>query len=595
MIAKELRTKFLEYFELKGHTILPSASLIPEHDPTVLFTTAGMHPLVPFLLGEKHPAGKRLASVQKCIRTGDIDEVGDNWHLTFFEMLGNWSLGDYFKKEAVEMSWEFLTDRKWLGLDPKKIAVSIFVGDADAPFDKEAYNIWRQIGIPEVRIARLPKEDNWWGPAGEIGPCGPDTEIFYWSGEGPVPEKFDPKDKRWAEIWNNVFMEYNKTREGKYEPLKQKNIDTGMGLERTIAVLQSKKSVYETELFEPIIKKIIEMIGVPAGEQDEFYSNNQKAIRIIADHLKAATFILGDPAGIQPSNLRQGYILRRLIRRAIRYARLIGIDIKKEITTPVARVVVEMYKDFYPELKENENKILSELSLEEKRFEKTLELGLKEFNKMLKDSKISGAEAFILFSTYGFPLEMTRELAAENGLQIDEKAFQEEFTRHQELSRTASAGQFKGGLADSSEEVKRLHTAAHLMLAALRKVLGEHVVQRGSNITAERLRFDFSHPQKMTPEEIKKVEDLVNEQIKKNIPIVCEVMSMAEAKKKGAMGIFGNKYGEQVKVYSIGDFSKEICGGPHANNTGELGQFKIVKEEASSAGVRRIKAVLSKI
>jgi len=626
MTAKELRKKYLEYFKEKGHTVLPSASLIPEHDPTVLFTTAGMHPLVPFLLGEKHPGGKRLANVQKCVRTGDIDEVGDNWHLTFFEMLGNWSLGDYFKKEAIEMSWEFLTEKRWLGLDPNKIAVSVFAGDSDAPFDEEAYSLWRKIGIPEARIAKLPKEDNWWGPAGETGPCGPDTEIFYWSGKGEAPEKFDPKDKRWPEIWNNVFMEYEKRRkvissstevkqstsnsssdprinadssadlrgiEYEYVPLKQKNIDTGMGLERTVAILQGKESVYETELFLPIIKKIIEMAGLSAGGENEFYVSNQRAIRIIADHLKAATFILGDQIGVVPSNLRQGYVLRRLIRRAIRYAKMIGIDIKKEFTTAVAQLVVEMYKDVYPELKKNENRILSELSLEEKRFEKTLELGLKEFNKMLKDGKISGKEAFILFSTYGFPLEMTRELAIEKGLKIDEKEFRDEFKKHQELSRTASAGQFKGGLADAGEATKKLHTATHLLHAALRQVLGSHVEQRGSNITPERLRFDFSHPKKMTPEEIKKVEDLVNEQIRKALPVSFEEMTLEEAKKVGAIGLFEKKYGEKVKVYVIGNFSKEICGGPHVKNTKELGHFKIKKEESSSAGVRRIKAVLA--
>ncbi len=593
MTADQLRIKFLEYFKLKGHTILPSASLIPEHDPTVLFTTAGMHPLVPFLLGEKHPGGKRLANIQKCIRTGDIDEVGDNWHLTFFEMLGNWSLGDYFKKEAIEMSWEFLTDRKWLGLNPQKIAVSVFVGDQDAPFDEEAYNHWRKIGIPEARIAKLGKEDNWWGPAGETGPCGPDTEIFYWSGNEPVPDKFDPKDKRWTEIWNNVFMQYNKTAEGKYVPLKQKNIDTGMGLERTVAALQGKASVYGTELFQPIIKKIIEIAGVPTSTADEFYSVNQKAIRIIADHLKAATFILGDPIGVTPSNLRQGYVLRRLIRRAIRYAKLIGIDTKKDFAAPIASAVIEIYKEVYPELAKNERRIFSELNLEEKRFEKTLEVGLKEFNKMLKDGMISGKEAFILFSTYGFPLEMTRELVIEKGLEINEKEFVEEFKKHQELSRTASAGQFKGGLSDASEETKKLHTATHLLHAALREVLGPHVKQRGSNITPERLRFDFSHPQKLSESEIKRISELVNQKIKEGLSVKCEEMSVEEAKKAGAIGLFEQKYGEKVKVYSIGDFSKEICGGPHVKNTKELGQFKIQKEEASSAGVRRIKAVLT--
>jgi alanyl-tRNA synthetase len=582
MITKELRKKYLEFFGEKGHAVLPSAPLIPENDPTVLFTTAGMHPLVPFLLGEKHPAGKRLASVQKCIRTGDIDEVGDNWHGTFFEMLGNWSLGDYFKEEAIKWSWEFLTDKKWLGLDPKNLAVSVFAGDDDAPFDNEAYDLWRDLGVSKDRIAKLGKEDNWWGPAGKTGPCGPDTEMFYWAGVGQAPEKFDPQNKNWVEIWNDVFMQYNKTADGKYEPLAQKNIDTGMGLERTIAVLGNKKSIYETEVLAPLVSKIKEMAG---GDSEE------KSTRILADHVRAATFVLGDPIGVVPSNIGQGYILRRFIRRAIRHAKKLGIDVKKDVTVPLAEIVIDLYKEEYPELSEKKDKILNELQKEEDKFDKTLERGLKEFEKL---EKITGKDAFNLFTTYGFPLELTIELARDKGMQVDIGEFEEEFRKHQELSRTASAGQFKGGLADSSDEVKRLHTAAHLMLAALRKVLGTHVEQRGSNITAERLRFDFSHPQKMTSEEIKKVEDLVNGEIKKNSPIVCEVMTVDEAKKKGAMGIFGNKYGEQVKVYSAGDFSKEICGGPHADSTGELGQFKIVKEEASSAGIRRIKAVLER-
>jgi len=582
MTANELRKKYLEFFKEKKHAVLPSAPLIPENDPTVLFTTAGMHPLVPFLLGEKHPGGKRLASVQKCIRTGDIDEVGDNWHGTFFEMLGNWSLGDYFKEEAIKWSWEFLIDKKWLGLDPGKLAVSVFVGDEDAPFDKETYELWRDLGIPEERIAKLGKGDNWWGPAGKTGPCGPDTEMFYWAGEGKAPEKFDPNDKNWVEIWNDVFMQYNKTAEGKYEPLAQKNIDTGMGLERTIAVLGGKKNIYEAEVFEPLVKKIKEMAG---GDGEE------KSTRILADHVRAATFVLGDPIGVVPSNIGQGYILRRFIRRAIRHAKKLGIDTKENVTVPLAEIVIDLYRNEYPELSEKKDKILSELQKEEDKFDKTLERGLKEFEKL---EKITGKDAFNLFSTYGFPLELTMELAQDKGMHVNVHEFEEEFKKHQELSRTASAGQFKGGLADASDEVKRLHTAAHLMLAALRQVLGQHVEQRGSNITAERLRFDFPHPQKMTPEEIKKVEDLVNEQIKKNVLIVCEIMPVAEAKKKGAMGIFGNKYGEQVKVYSAGDFSKEICGGPHVDNTGELGHFKITKEEASSAGIRRIKAVLER-
>ncbi len=594
--AKELREKYLEFFKERGHAILPSAPLIPENDPTVLFTTAGMHPLVPFLLGESHPSGKRLVSVQKCIRTGDIEEVGDNWHLTFFEMLGNWSLGDYFKEEVMKWSWEFLTDKKYLGLDKKNFAVSVFAGDSDAPFDEEAYKIWQDLGVPKERIARLPKEDNWWGPAGKTGPCGPDTEMFYWAGGREAPEKFDPQDKNWVEIWNDVFMQYNKTAEGKYEPLAQKNIDTGMGLERTIGVLNGCKNVYEAEVFAPLVAEIKKMA---TADPDE------KSVRIIADHIRAATFILGDPVGVVPSNVGQGYILRRLIRRAIRYAKKIDIDISKSFTASLAEIVIGIYGEQYPELLKNKEKILGELQKEEKKFDKALENGLREFKKYLeewtqykggeeaeKKRVLSGEATFKFYETYGFPLELIREIAAEYGAEIDEKDFEAASKKHQELSRTASAGQFKGGLADSSDEVKRLHTAAHLMLAALQQVLGEHVEQRGSNITAERLRFDFSHSQKMTPEEIKKVEDLVNDQIKKNIPIVCEITTVEEAKKSGAAGIFGSKYGEKVKVYSAGDFSKEICGGPHAENTGELGSFKIIKEEASSAGIRRIKAIL---
>jgi alanyl-tRNA synthetase len=597
MTADDLRKKFLEYFKTRGHAVLPSASLIPENDPTVLFTTAGMHPLVPFLLGEKYPAGKRLASVQKCIRTGDIDEVGDNWHNTFFEMLGNWSLGDYFKEEAIKMSWEFLTDKKWLGLDKKNLAVSVFAGDEDAPFDEEAYKIWRDLGVAEERIARLPKEDNWWGPAGTTGPCGPDTEMFFWTGEGVAPEKFDPQNKNWVEIWNDVFMQYNKTADGKFEPLARKNIDTGMGLERTIGVLNGCKSVYETELFEPLLKIIEKQSG-------KKYGDNMRSFRIIVDHLKTAIMILGDTNWVAPSNVGQGYVLRRLIRRAIVQAHKLGIKIGEEIfATPFVHAVIDMYKIRYPEMELNGLRIYFELNKEYIKFFQTLEKGEKEFEKL---EKISGKDAFNLFTTYGFPLELTMELARDKGVQVDVKEFEEEFRKHQELSRTASAGQFKGGLADSSEEVKRLHTAAHLMLAALRKVLGEHVVQKGSNITAERLRFDFSHPEKMTPEEIKKVEDLVNEQIAKKIPVEMREMTMDEAKAAGAIGVFEYKYGEKVKIYTIGGpstssgsptisgppFSREICGGPHVKNTGELGHFKIAKEEASSAGIRRIKAIL---
>ncbi|MFA6215083.1 MAG: alanine--tRNA ligase [Patescibacteria group bacterium] len=577
MTSNELKEKYLKFFEKQGHKIIPSASLIPENDPTVLFTTAGMHPLVPYLLGEKHPAGQRLVDVQKCIRTSDIDEVGDNSHLTFFEMLGNWSLGDYWKKEAITWSFKFLTEE--LGIPLAKLAVSCFAGDADAPKDEESALIWQALGIKPERIAHLSRTDNWWGPAGNTGPCGPDTEMFYWTGSENPPENFDGQDSRWLEIWNDVFMQYTKTADGRYEPLAQKNVDTGMGLERTIAVLNGDDNVFASDLFKPIIEKIKGLATKP----------NEKSIRIIADHVRSATFILGDQKGITPSNLDQGYVLRRLIRRAIRHGKMIGID--KPFTFEIAKIVVEKYSADYPELKKNQGFIEEQLAREEEKFSQTLEKGIKEFEK-ISAKNISGQEAFVLFSTYGFPLEMTEELAKERGIEVDRTDFKKEFAKHQKLSRTATEGKFKGGLADNSAVTARLHTAAHLMLAALRQVLGESVYQKGSNITPERIRFDFSYDKKMTPEEIEKVETIVNEQISKKIPITGEELDLAEAKKRGAMGVFENKYGDKVKVYSIGDFSSEICGGPHAKNTNELGRFKIIKEESSSAGVRRIKAIL---
>ncbi len=585
MTSKEIRGKFLEFFSTKGgsasggkgHTIISSASLIPsETDPTVLFTTAGMHPLVPYLLGEKHPGGKRVANVQKCIRTVDIDEVGDISHLTFFEMMGNWSFGDYFKREAIEWSWEFLTSSEWMGLDKDRFAVSVFGGDKDALFDEEAFNIWREIGISEKRIAKLPKKNNWWGPAGKTGPCGPDTEMFYWvGGLDKIPESFNDDNRLWIETWNDVFMQYNKTDDGNYEPLKQKNVDTGMGLERMAMIMQKKQSVYETDLFAPIMEKIDSLRSL-ASKLDE------KAERIIADHIKASVFIITD--GVEPSNVGRGYVLRRLIRRAVRHGKLLGID--KNFTKKIADVVIDIYKDVYPELLNNESRIINELEKEEENFKKTLEKGLRELEKM--GDKVSGRDAFTLYSTYGFPLEMIKEIVKE----VDENGFQEELKKHQELSKTASVGMFKGGLADASEQTTKYHTATHLLLAALRKVLSGHIEQKGSNITAERMRFDFSHPQKMTKEELEKVEDMINEKIKENSKIICEEMDIEEAKNKGAIGVFEHKYGSKVNVYSIDDFSKEICGGPHVKNTSELGKFKILKEEASSAGVRRIKAVL---
>jgi len=593
--ASELRQKYLDYFKEKGHAVISSASLIPENDPTALFISAGMHPLVPYLLGEKHPAGSRLVDCQKCVRTGDIEEVGDKFHHTFFEMLGNWSFGDYFKEDAIKMSYDFLTDEQWLGLDPNRLAVSVFEGDNDAPYDEESYNIWSSLGFTDERIKALSKADNWWGPAGKTGPCGPDTEIFYWLSEEEPPVEFDPEDDRWVEIWNNVFMQYNKTAEGDYEPLKQKNVDTGMGLERTLACLNNLDDDYRTELFWPLIEVIEELSGKQYGADNEC----DKMIRIICDHVRSAVFILGDDLGVVPSNLDQGYVLRRLIRRAVRYARRLGIDTKDDVTVAIAEKVIEIMYGTYPELKRNENKIISELKAEEDRFERTLERGLKEFNKSCKDKIISGQEAFNLFSTYGFPLEMTIELAEEQGLGVDVDSFNKEFEKHQEQSRLGAEEKFKGGLADASVETTRLHTATHLLHAALRYVLGEHVEQRGSNITAERLRFDFVHPQKMSDEELKRVEDWVNDKIDKKLNVSCDEMTVEKAKENGAIGIFTQKYGEMVKVYTINDpetgekVSMEICGGPHVQNTSELGHFFIKKEQASSAGIRRIKAVLS--
>ncbi len=585
MTVKELKQKYLAFFESKGHVIIPGASLLPDNDPTVLFTTAGMHPLVPYLLGEKHPAGTKLTDVQKCIRTGDIDEVGDNWHLTFFEMLGNWSLGDYFKEGSVKLSFEFLTQVLNIPLD--KLAFTCFTGEEEngIPKDEETFGIWQSLGVNPDRIQFLGRKDNWWGPAGQTGPCGPDTEIFFWSGEGEVPAKFDPSDKHWVEIWNNVFMQYNKDKDGKYQELAQKNVDTGMGAERTVGVLNGKSSVYEIEPMATLVCQVAALIDTTF---DALSSEQNKAARIIADHLRTSTFILAE--GMAPSNVDQGYILRRLLRRAIRYGKQLGIT--EEFCTKIADVVIAEMGGFYPELRKNRDFIMDELAKEEEKFAKTLDKGLKEFEKIKKGDQISGTEAFKLFSTYGFPLEMTRELALEKGISVDEESFDVEFKKHQEESRQGAEKKFKGGLADDSEVTARMHTATHLLLAALRIVLGDHVYQKGANITAERIRFDFSHSDKMTPEQIKQVEDLVNEQIAKALPVELVEMTLDEAKEAGAMGVFEHKYGEKVKVYTIGDFSKEICGGPHAKNLSELGHFKIAKEESSSSGVRRIKAIL---
>ncbi len=584
MNSSELREKFLEFFKQKGHKIIPSASLIPENDPTVLFTTAGMHPLVPYLLGQKHPEGKRLCNAQKCIRTGDIDEVGDDTHLTFFEMLGNWSLGDYWKEDAIKWSFEFLTSEKWLGIDKNRLAVSVFRGVDNIPFDEESFKIWESLGISDKRIARLTKKDNWWGQV--VGPCGPDTEMFYWKdNDTDAPETFDPKNKNWVEIWNDVFMEYNQTIEGSFEKLSQMNIDTGMGLERILALLNGKKSVYETDLFEDIIKKIEEFAS-------KKYSEDERSFRVVADHLKAATFIVGDEKGIIPSNLGQGYIVRRLTRRAVRFGKKIGI-VKKDWIKNIAEIVAENYENVYPEIKKNLNFIKQEFSKEEEKFNQTLEKGLKEFEKL---NNISGKDAFNLYQTYGFPIEITQDLAKEKGIEVNIEEFKKELEKHQELSRTASAGMFKGGLADHSEMTTKYHTATHLLLAALRKYLGDEVFQKGSNITAERLRLDFSYADKLSPQQIHDVENFVNDIIKKDLPVWFEEMPLEKAKEINAMGVFESKYGEMVKVYFIGkgkdNVSKEICGGPHVEHTGILGHFKIQKEEASSQGVRRIKAIL---
>ena len=586
MKAGELKKKYLEFFKSKKHAIIASASLIPEHDPTVLFTTAGMHPLVPFLMGQQHPLGKRLADVQKCIRTGDIDLVGDPSHLTFFEMLGNWSLGDYFKKEAIEWSFEFLT--KVLGFDADKLSVTVFAGDKDAPIDDESASIWKKLGIPENRIHYLPKEDNWWGPAGTTGPCGPCTEMFIDTGKRRCSPECKPGCGcgKYFEIWNDVFMEYNKVAEGKYEKLKQKNVDTGMGVERTIAMLSGKESVYDTEIFTPLFDKIKNL-----AESDNFSHEQQRSVRIIADHMKAATFILGDERGIVPSNVDQGYILRRFIRRSIRHGKLLGIE--GGLCRQIAKVVINIYKKDYPELQKNEQKIMDELLKEEKRFRDTLEKGLKQFEKIAAAGDISGKDAFLLFQSYGFPFEMVRELAQEKGIKVDEEGFNAEYKRHQELSRVGAEQKFKGGLSEASEVTAKLHTATHLLGEALRKVLGDqNIKQKGSNITTERLRYDFNFDRKLSPEEIKAVEDEVNRVIDSEIEVVKEEMSPEEAVKKGAQAEFGAKYPAKVSVYSVGDYSKEICMGPHISNTKELGHFKILKEESSAAGIRRIKAVI---
>ena len=649
--ANELRAMFLKFFQDKGHQLIPSASVIPENDPTVLFTTAGMHPLVPYLMGQKHPMGNRLTDVQKCIRTGDIDEVGDMSHLTFFEMLGNWSLGDYFKKEMIPWSWEFLTSEKYLGLPKEQLAFTVFEGDQDCPRDEEAANLWRSCGVKDDHLFYLPKEHNWWGPAGVTGPCGPDTEMFMIVKE-PCGPDCSPACHcgAYLEIWNDVFMQYNKQADGTFIPLSQKNVDTGMGLERTVCVLTGKKSVYETDLFSGILAKIAELSHHSYGESEE----TTRAFRIIADHMRTSTFILGDPRAVTPSNVDQGYILRRLIRRAVRFG--MSLDMPAGFTAEIAKVIIAQYAHVYPELEQNSEFVLTQLLLEEDRFQKTLKQGMKELDKVLSNIQrtretaealtaaedavvlandmierkqlrpspdmlpiieaakagdaaqvkaaaqtllnslgtMDGRSAFRLYDTYGFPIELTIELAAEHGLKVDQKDFDERFKQHQQTSHAGAEQRFKGGLADHSVQTACLHTATHLLQAGLRKVLGDEVHQKGSNITAERLRFDFTFGRRVTPEELQEVEAFVNEAINAKVPVLKEEMTVAEAKDQGAMGLFESKYGERVSVYTMGKYSKEICGGPHAVNTGDLVSFKIQKEESSSAGVRRIKAVIGR-
>ncbi len=584
-----LRKLYLDFFKDRGHAVIQGASLIPENDPTVLFTTAGMHPLVPYLSGEKHPQGTRLTDVQKCVRTGDIDEVGDATHCTFFEMLGNWSLGDYFKKEAISWSYEFLTSV--LKIDKNRLAVSVFAGDETAPRDEEAAAIWQSCGIPADRIFFLPKKNNWWGPAGQTGPCGTDTEMFIDTGKPKCSEECSPACDcgKYIEIWNDVFMQYNKQADGSFAPLKQKNVDTGMGLERTLCILNGYKSVYETDLFQKAIAKLEELSGKKYGESEEV----TKAMRIIADHIRTSTMLLGDQKGVTPSNVDQGYVLRRLIRRAVRFGRV--IDLKEGALSEIAKVYIEQYKDIYPEIGENAEKIVTELEKEVARFSSVLQQGLKEFEKVisyLPVKRLSGKTAFKLYDTYGFPIEMTVELAKEIGYEVDVEGYRKAFEEHQQKSHAGAEQRFKGGLQDNTVEVTRLHTATHLMNAALRTLVDENIRQKGSNITAERLRFDFNLDRPLTEEEIKKIEKYVNDAIAAKADVICTEMTVAEAKAMGAIGVFDSKYGEKVKVYQIGNFSTEICGGPHAKNTGELGKFRIVKEQSSSAGVRRIKAVL---
>jgi len=582
----KLKKMYLEFFQKNGHKVIANASLIPENDSTALFISAGMHPLVPYLLGQPHPSGKKLVNVQKCLRTSDIDEVGDSFHLSFFEMLGNWSLGDYFKEESIPWSYEFLTSKEWLNIDKDRLSVTVFAGDDNIPKDIESARIWEGLGVSKDRIFYLPGEDNWWGPIGSTGPCGPDTEIFYDTGKEPCGSECKPGCScgKFNEIWNNVFMEYNRTPDGEYELLEQKNVDTGMGVERTVAVLQGKDNVYETEIFVPIVNRIKELAGI-----EEISADQIRSVRIICDHSRAATFLLAE--GIVPLNVEQGYVLRRVIREAIRHGKLIGIE--EEFLSVLSQIIIKTYSEDYPHLKSNEDFIVTELEKEYKRFSNTLARGLNRFNRIARiKKKIDGKDAFLLYQSFGFPIEITKELGQENDIFVDVDGFHEEFEKHQKVSRVSADKKFGSGLADTAEDTVKLHTATHLLNEALRQVLGKDIIQKGSNITHERLRFDFNFDRKLTDEEIKDVEELVNRQIKKALPVKRIETTLDEAIKMGSQAVFEQKYGEKVSVYSIGDFSMELCSGPHVKNTRELGRFKIIKEEGISAGVRRIRAVL---
>ena len=588
MRAQELRAMYLKYFNEKGHSVIASASLFPEDDPTVLFTSAGMHPLVPYLLGQPHPEGKRLTNVQKCVRTTDIDEVGDTTHLTFFEMLGNWSLGDYWKKEAIAWSYEFLTSKKYLGFDPDRLFVTVFAGDEDSPRDDEAAEAWQSVGIPDERIYFLGKEDNWW-IAGNTGPCGPCSEMFIEVDEIP---KCGPDCRpgcscgHFVECWNDVFMSYRKLDDGTYEPLPMKSIDTGMGIERTIAMLQGVSTVFDTELFIPLIDRVKEL-----SNKEEFAEEDEHLIRIIVDHVRSAVMIMADDRKIGPSNVEQGYIVRRLLRKAIHSADRLGIG--QGFMNSLAEIVIDMFKDLYGEAERNREFIMNNLTAEEAKFRKTLSKAIRRFEKIYQDTEtITGEDAFLLFTSFGLPLEMTRDLAEEKGIKIDMDEFTKQFEEHREISRTATQGKFKGGLAEHSDRIVKLHTATHLLQEALRRVLGNEVTQNGSNITEDRLRFDFTFSRKLTPEEVEEVEKLVNDIISQDLEVTQQFLDYNEAIKKGALAFFKENYGETVSVYSVGDFSMELCGGPHVERTGSLGVFKIGKQKKIGAGIVRIRATV---